>query len=275
MTDKTNFNLHAFSREENKDISYNFHTNNNHFEIILFENGKGTILIDFLEHNISENILYFLNPKTVYSISTITFSKCWVLTMELKYLGLFSNNYQILFCPFSTLPYSKLSDIQYNHLDLILTNVKDELESNNIKRTEAINNLINLLFIQIERVRTVELNPSSKTNNLTTFYSLLEENFISIKDVTDYASKLNITSKQLNRLCLTYLKKNASTLIEERVNLEAMRLLLNSKLTVKEVAFTLGFDDPSYFNRYFKRINNTTPNNFKALMSDKYHKRVV
>jgi AraC family transcriptional regulator, transcriptional activator of pobA len=135
--------------------------------------------------------------------------------------------------------------------------------------------LTNLLFIQIERLRSVELTPSSKTNHLTVFYSLLEENFISIKDVTVYASKLNITAKQLNRLCLKYLEKNASTLIEERVNLEAMRLLFNSNLTVKEVALSLGFDDPSYFNRYFKRINNTTPNDFKTLMSDKYHKRVV
>lgn len=271
MIDKFNFKLRSFYSEDKKELSASTVGNDNNFEIILFEKGNGTILIDFKEYKISDHIIFFITPKSVHSFSIADFSCCWVLTMDIKYLGLFSDNYQTLFCPFTTLPYSNLSANIYEYLNLILSNIKQEFENNYIKRKEAINTLTKLLFIQIERLRVIENKASSNTNHLTIFYSLLEENFITDKHVSTYASKLNITSKQLNRLCLTYLNKNASKLIEERVNLEAMRLLYHGDLPVKEIAFNLGFEDPSYFNRYFKRINNVTPNEFKTAVSEKYH----
>lgn len=275
MIDKLNLQLVSFSDLISHRLNTSANSDTDLFEIILFEKGNGTLLIDFQEYKISDNIVFFINPKTIRSISIAEFASCWVLTMNLKYLGLFSDNYQILFCPFTTLPYSPLSENDIRDIHLILTSIKDELSNNLIKRKEAIDALTKLLFIQIERIRAVPNNTSAHTNHLTLFYSLLEANFITDKDVFTYASKLNITTKQLNRLCLKYLNKNASRLIEERVNLEAMRLLYHSRLSVKEIALNLGFQDYSYFSRYFKRINKTTPMDFKSSMSEKHHQMDV
>ncbi len=275
MTEKLNFNLKEIYSADTIELLTGNGANNNLFEIILFENGSGTMLIDFKEYLIANNIVFFINPKTVRSISVSTFSKCWVLSVDLKYLGLFSDNYQTLFCPFTTLPYSNLSNSECEYFENLFARINEEIEGNYIKRKEAINTLTQLLFIKIERLRANKIDTGYNTNDLAIFYSLLEENFITDKDVSSYASKLNITAKQLNRLCLKYLKKNASKLIEERVNLEAMRLLYYSDFSVKEIAFSLGFEDPSYFNRYFKRINDITPNEFKSTMSEKYHTMAV
>lgn len=267
MTDNLNFQLVSFYDVKEEELNTISHNSWEHFQILIFENGNGKLLIDFKEYTIAHTIAFFINPKSVRSIAIRSFSRCWLFTIDLNYLGLLSDNYQMLFCLFTTLPFSSLSQHDYTDLNTTLTNIQKEVSGTGTKKKEAIDLLIRLLFIQIERLRTVEDSSSTLTNPLTLFYSLLEKDFIVDKDVASYASKLNITAKQLNRLCLKYLNKNAGTLIEERVNLQAMRLLYHSDLSVKEVAFRLGFKDHSYFNRYFKRINKTTPKNFKDIMS--------
>jgi len=69
----------------------------------------------------------------------------------------------------------------------------------------------------------------------------------------------NLTSQQLN--------KTPSLIIQERIILEAKRLLLYSNLNVAQVAYQLGFDDPSYFVKYFKKHTKISPSEFRKSVS--------
>lgn len=81
--------------------------------------------------------------------------------------------------------------------------------------------------------------------------------------MADYADLLGVAPKTLsnkfNRLDLM----QPNDLIKDRIMLEAKRLLSYSSLSVKEIAYQLGYDDPAYFNRLFTKKTGDTPSNFK------------
>jgi AraC family transcriptional regulator, transcriptional activator of pobA len=88
--------------------------------------------------------------------------------------------------------------------------------------------------------------------------------------VPEYASRLHITSGHLNTVVKANTGKSAKDLIHEKKLIEAKRLLIHTVLSVKEIAFETGFDDPAYFGRFFKKWNNTTPLEFRDQIHEKY-----
>ena len=100
-------------------------------------------------------------------------------------------------------------------------------------------------------------------DQLRRFEQLLDAHFQTHKSVRAYAGLLHLTANHLNVLCRQRLGKTASQLIHERVVTEARRLLRHSALPVGEVGYALGFDDPSYFGRYFRKYAGQSPEAFR------------
>ena len=95
------------------------------------------------------------------------------------------------------------------------------------------------------------------------FGALLNQHYRRQRSVRDYAQQLHLTANYLNALCRRVLGQTASDLIHARVVLEAQRLLTHSALSVAQVADELGFDDPSYFGRYFRKYVGLSPEAFR------------
>ena len=81
--------------------------------------------------------------------------------------------------------------------------------------------------------------------------------------MSEYAEMLSITPYQLNAITKTSLQKTASELINEHITLEAKRILISTGNQVNQVADMLGYDDPSYFIRFFKKQTGFTPETFR------------
>jgi AraC-like DNA-binding protein len=95
------------------------------------------------------------------------------------------------------------------------------------------------------------------------FVQLIDEWYKSEKSVAFYAERLNISANYLNVLSNRVLQKSASFLIQERILLEAKRLLKISDKTIKAIVFDLGFYDNASFSKFFKSHTNMTPSQFK------------
>lgn len=95
------------------------------------------------------------------------------------------------------------------------------------------------------------------------FGALLNQHYRRKRTVQEYAGLLHLTAGHLNAVCRRVLNKTASTLIHERVIVEAQRLLTHSALSVAQVAAELGFDDASYFGRYFRKYAGLPPEAYR------------
>lgn len=103
------------------------------------------------------------------------------------------------------------------------------------------------------------------------FKQLIEENYTSLKTVSPYAEMLNINPSCLNELSKRTTGITAGELIRNRVIDETKRLLYSTTLSGKEIAFQLGFDDPAYFSRFFRKYTGATLKEFRDHSRKKYH----
>jgi len=126
--------------------------------------------------------------------------------------------------------------------------------------------LLKSLLIKAERLLQVEFYNraiESDYTKLVQFRDLLEANYQNQNKVDFYIQKLAISAKILNKLTNQYLHKSVKQMIIDRTILEIKRLLTNSSLTAKEIAYQTGFEDPANMQNYFKKSTGLTPLEFR------------
>jgi AraC-like DNA-binding protein len=99
------------------------------------------------------------------------------------------------------------------------------------------------------------------------FIQLMDTHYASQTQVAFYARELGVSAKRLNQILLAKLHKTATQIVHERLVLEARRELTAQKHTIKEIAFRLGFEEPSYFARFFKKHTGQSPSQFQQAIS--------
>ncbi|GGO87418.1 AraC family transcriptional regulator [Marinobacterium nitratireducens] len=105
---------------------------------------------------------------------------------------------------------------------------------------------------------------STPSNTLVGFRRLIENHFREHWTIERYADALGTSPARLNRLCKRLLGKTAKTLPQERLLLEAKRRLIYTSSNLDEIAYALGFQDPAYFSRFFKRTTGVTAGRFRS-----------
>lgn len=106
---------------------------------------------------------------------------------------------------------------------------------------------------------------------LKNFLAKIDESFSEYHEVATYAGMLNVSAGHLSDVVKEQSGKPAIAHIHERLLLEAKRLLIHSDQAIKEIAWSLGFEDASYFNRFFKRLTSYTPVHYRNNIREMYH----
>ncbi|WP_406327029.1 helix-turn-helix domain-containing protein [Streptomyces sp. NBC_00203] len=97
----------------------------------------------------------------------------------------------------------------------------------------------------------------------TRFTAELERSYATTRRAEDYAHRLGYTVKTLTRACLAATGQSVKQLIDARVALEAQRLLAHTDDPVAVIAHRLGFSEPTNFGKFFTRLTDTTPGDFR------------
>ncbi len=105
--------------------------------------------------------------------------------------------------------------------------------------------------------------PAPASAHLAGFSAEIEQSFRRHAPLAHYASRLGVSVAHLNALCRQYAGRSALGMIHERLLLEARRNLVYTAMTVREVADMLGFADPAYFTRFFRRATGMSPTQFR------------
>jgi len=108
-----------------------------------------------------------------------------------------------------------------------------------------------------------ELSGSPGAERLRCFRDLIESQYLKHWPVERFARRLALSETSLNRLCRRLAGCTAFDMIQQRLALEARRRLVYAATSVSGIAAELGFKDPAYFSRFFRRCNGITPNAFR------------
>ena len=95
------------------------------------------------------------------------------------------------------------------------------------------------------------------------FRTLVERQFLSDRSVAAYVAALKCSHARLNRACMRFAGLSAKGVILDRLADEARRQLAFTTVSATQVGYALGFAEPSYFVRFFRRHTGTTPGQFR------------
>jgi AraC-like DNA-binding protein len=157
---------------------------------------------------------------------------------------------------------------QFKKLQDVLTYIFNEYTAQQAGYMEVIKANLDIFFIEFIRQSSNPLSTSKQGSNYTQekfeeFQELVENNIVTHKQVSQYANLMNLSSYQLNAIIKTTINKSASEFINEQIVLEAKRNLLATPNQIKDIADHLGYEDISYFIRFFKKHTGHSPEAFR------------
>lgn len=262
-----------FSFEDNSHFE---HLQRHHYySIILLLEGSAQLTVDFKEHTVHAPVTVCLSPYQPYLLDTTTPVKGISLNFhpdffctykhqnEVESEGiLFHNIYEP---PFFALPTpAPIVDL----LQQMQTEItRDALAQHELLVSYLKIFLINLLRIKASQTPVVEAQLAQQNNKSTVLQALrdhIEAHFRQKHLPSDYAQMLNISPNALAKLVKAHYGTTLTSLIAERIAIEAKRELYLTARSVKEIAYLLGYQDEYYFSRFFKKQAGISPSVYRT-----------
>jgi len=233
-----------------------------------------SITIDFKHYHTTSPSLFFINSNQYLQINKEGKQHGYFMYYNRDFYCVQIHDAEVacdglLFNNIFEMPMTALPDNEVLFVEGIYTQIQQEFDTPDSSQEEMIRTYLKQLIIKATRIWKIQqlgaLNnePSKEMDFFRDFSRLVEIHFRTKHTVADYADILGVAPKTLsnkfNRLELT----QPNDIIKDRIILEAKRLLGYSALSVKEIAYQLGYEDPAYFNRLFTNKVGDTPSNFK------------
>ncbi|GAA3943027.1 helix-turn-helix domain-containing protein [Chitinophaga oryziterrae] len=163
----------------------------------------------------------------------------------------------------------KLSDADFAEVKTIAGLMKKQEAERGPHFVSILQNYLSVLLTLLQR-NTCDRAEKPGPALLFRYRELLATHFLEWTKPAQYAAALHISADHLNEVVKQHTGQTASSLITDRRILEAKRLLLHARESVKEIAWHLQFNEISYFNRFFKQHTGHTPASFREAVREKY-----
>lgn len=250
-----------------KDLVHDLHRHDFYF-VLAVERGEGVHEIDFVAYPVHDHAIFILRPGQVHRLELKAGATGFLLEFD---LDMYQPKHSI-----SDLRWKKISGKNYCQLKAessgrLLKYLSDIHQENDAKQEgylEAISANLDLFFLGYLRMSRQPGQVSKPENSyaLDRFEELrllLETHIATRKAVSDYTVLMNLSAYQLNAITKAAVDKTVSDLINEQILLEAKRYLLATSNQVKDIADDLGYEDVSYFIRFFKKHMGLSPDAYR------------
>lgn len=243
------------------------------YHVFLFEDCHPTHTVDFNAIGIRPFSLLFIDKERVHQFDRL-----------LKYTGCVLVFTDSFFCTTDSDARFLRSSILFNGINdngvlqpgkavfdncmSICSQISSELQQETDAGQPFIlkNYLHNFLLLAEREKRKQGFSGSSKGPDLeyaVLFKDLLDQHFTDKKQVSFYAGKLHVSEKRLGQATAKISGRTPKELISDRILLEAKRLLVHGSQSVKEIGFALGFEEPTNFIKFFRKLAGQTPALFR------------
>ena len=266
--DNHEFYANNFSNHVQNHHFTNLPHKNDFYLVVLITKGSGWHEVDFVRYTIEKGSVFMLQPGQMHYWELSSDIDGYVFFHTKTFFDEVYTTFKINHFPFFNSFYSNaefsVSKDKLERLAILMKELITETQLPAYFSIQKIHALLNLVYIEFSRgfIQENSTIQSAYLNKLLSFENSIELNYKNEKSVQFYANKLNISSKHLNRIVKESLNKTSSDLIAERVILEAKRMLIQLKFNVTQIGYELGYQDKSYFVRFFKKQTGETPMNF-------------
>jgi AraC-like DNA-binding protein len=238
---------------------------------ILFLPKNSIIQIDFQEFRIETDSLLFINPKVVINPLGTTAGMLLHFNRDFYCIEIHDQEVAcdgILYNNVFEIPFISLNESQSDHIQKIILEIQEEMKSEDSSTEEMLRILLKLIILKSIRIwkqqhQLEQDDQQTDVQFLRKFSKLVEQHYKTHHTVADYAEMLFLTPKNLSKKIGLLSKDTPNDIIKNRIILESKRLLAHTAMTVKEIAFSLNYEDDAYFIRFFTKNTGISPLSFR------------
>lgn len=241
----------------------------------------GHSIVNYADKSFETNgtVLFFGNPHIPYSWQTMsTHYVGYTCLFSEDFLKLSAHSDSLQKSPFFKIggtPILNISESQRTFLNTIFQKMIEEQQTEYAYKDDLIRNYIHLIIheaLKLQPSENYHTSSNAASRIAAVFLELLERQFpiestdkpLQLKTAQDYAKNLALHINYLNRAVKEVTGKSTTTHITERISSEAKALLQHTDWTISDIAYSLGFEYPTYFNNFFKRFTGIAPTAFRA-----------
>jgi len=249
----------------------------NYYTVIWSITASGKHIIDFNEYPIEPYDIFFVSPDQVHQIITDPKPTGYVILFTPEFLEKNSirNDFIAnlkLFKKSDETPPLHPSDHMIKTLKPFAQQMLNAFHNKGDMYMESIGAYLKLFLI--ESNNQCSLFPGTNTQTIEVgktivknFKTIVEQNYNRSHQVKYYADSLNVTPNYLNEVIKSSINVSAKDFIQNRLILEAKRMIVFTEKSGKEIGFDLGFEDPSHFSKFFKSNTGQSFQEFKEAIS--------
>ena len=249
------------AKQSHRDEGHTFH---------IVEKGTVHIEIDFQKYKINAPAVVYMHPNQVHRV--LDFTSMTVCSLAIKNENLNADYLKFLEEITPAKPLALTKNSHSNIFETFSLCLDFSIQKSNrlyhLLLKDSCNTLVALIISAF-----LNQDKSSKKNSrieiiTQSFHQLLEQNYCTTKRPAGYAKKLNISTHYLNESIKKTTGLPVSQHIQDRIVLEAKRLLYHTDKSVKEIAFELGYEDYPYFSRLFTKATRMSALTFRNKRHD-------
>lgn len=240
-----------------------------HYIFFLLKKGSGSLMIDLQKVDLKSGQLYYILPGQVHHHIRARGAEGWFLAID---TSLIPAECRIVFEGKLSLqlPYT-LQPALLKQYFYVLSLLQDRYAGANKSRFDTL--VIHALLQSFLAMAANAYDDLPEPNQMLSrpaelsrqFRMLMAKNIRAIKSPSGYSTRLNVSQSYLNESVKRITGFSISYWIQQEILLEAKRLLYYSEFNIKQISYELGYEDPSYFSRFFRKAAGMSALEFRAL----------